>query len=204
MTEPRSAYQLAAQRDLQYLRQAQAGDRMAFGRIVLAWQDRIYNALRKITGNDEDAADLTQETFTRALGKLSSFRGESAVYTWLFRIAMNMAMTKLREKRRHHTVSEGQLAGEDSAGVLDCRPDKSADPPGAAMERQERNRLVMEALQRLDEEQRAMLVMRDIEQMDYQQIADLLRLPLGTMKSRLFRARMALRDELRGVWEAVA
>ena len=209
MTDEPSQTPPATQSDAETLRKAQAGDRSAFALIVTTWQDRIYNAMRKITGNADDAADLTQETFTRALGNLGSFRGDSSVYTWLFRIAVNLSMTRARQVKRRRTFLAGGLFGgaaaddDSQSSFFDRREDPKADPPPAAVESKERRRMVLQALQRLDEQQRSLLVMRDIEGMDYQQIADLLALPLGTMKSRLFRARMALRDELKGYLDLV-
>jgi RNA polymerase sigma-70 factor (ECF subfamily) len=194
----------AAPPDAECIRRALAGDRSAFAAVAISWQDRIYNALRKMTGNEQDAADLTQETFLRALDNLASFRGEASAYTWLFRIATNLATSRFRQIRRRRTVQAGQLQSADpddsATGVLDARPAED-DPPEMRVETKERNRMVMEALQRLADDQRQLLVLRDIEGMDYQQIANVLQVPLGTIKSRLFRARLALREELKGYLE---
>lgn len=188
------------------MRRAAAGDREAFAQIAAAWQDRLYNALRKMTGNDDDAADLTQETFVKALDHLASFRNESSAYTWLFRIAMNLATSQFRQARRRRTVQAGQLAGRDDddkgANVLDDRP-SSFDTPDCVAQKHERDAQVSAALARLPDDQRSLLVLRDIEGMDYQQIADVLAVPLGTLKSRLFRARLALRNELRSYFDGL-
>jgi RNA polymerase sigma-70 factor (ECF subfamily) len=193
--------------DAEAIRRAVDGDRAAFGEVALAWQDRIYNALRKVTGNEHDAADLTQETFAKAIGHLSSFRGESSAYTWLFRIAMNLAMTRGRQIKRRRTVTAGQMdhkAGrEDQAqdGVFERRA-AGGDMPQDAVQKKERDEQVMAALGRLPEEQRSLLVLRDVEGMEYQQMAEVLSVPLGTLKSRLFRARVALREQLKDYFEA--
>jgi RNA polymerase sigma-70 factor (ECF subfamily) len=186
---------------------ATSGDRQAFAQLALASQDRIYNALRKMTGNEQDAADLTQETFLKALQNVASFRGESSAYTWLFRIALNLATSRLRQIRARRTVAVTQLTprkidGEalPPRGILDDRPNASPRPEEVA-QNHERDRQVSDALGRLPEEQRNLLVLRDVEGMEYQQIAELLSVPLGTLKSRLFRARLALRDELKGYFE---
>ena len=128
----------------------------------------------------------------------------------LFRIGTNLAISRLRKVQRHRTFSlDGGLSSrhggsggsndhEDQASALMARMSSDADSrPPDQVERRERNQKVLEALGRLDAEYRAVLVMRDIEGFDYQQMADVLGLPLGTQKSRLFRARLALRDELR-------
>jgi RNA polymerase sigma-70 factor (ECF subfamily) len=188
-------------RESELLRKAQLGDRAAFGQIVILFQDRIYNAILRIVADREEARELTQETFTRALVKIDSFRGEAGPYTWLFRIAVNLAISELRKNQRHRTLSLDQptsRGGEDQASALVDRvaESKNLDPAGIA-ENRERDQQVLAALSRLDAEYRAVLVMRDIEGFDYQQMAQVLDLPLGTLKSRLFRARLALRDELK-------
>jgi RNA polymerase sigma-70 factor (ECF subfamily) len=196
----------SASREAELFRKAQAGDRAAFGQIVVLFQDRLYNAILRMVGDTDEARELTQETFTRALVKIDSFRGEAGPYTWLFRIAVNLAISQLRKVSRHRTFSLNSAAGgngkaahnDDQAAALVDRisEPRSTDPSEAALEK-ERGQHVIAALGRLDAEYRAVLVMRDIEGFDYQQMADVLNLPLGTLKSRLFRARLALRDELR-------
>jgi RNA polymerase sigma-70 factor (ECF subfamily) len=202
----------ARQREAELFRRAQSGDRGAFGQIVLLFQDRIHNAILRLVGDSDEARELTQETFTRALMKIDSFRGEAGPYTWLFRIAVNLTISQLRKVQRHRTFSldapagggrdNGQARGVDghekSSSLIERIAEHRVESPEAAAERRERGRQVLEALGRLDAEYRAVLVMRDIEGFDYQQMANVLNLPLGTLKSRLFRARLALRDELRG------
>ena len=196
-----SAQASAARRDADCIRRALSGDRSAFAAVAMSWQDRIYNALRKLTGNEQDAADLTQETFLRALDNLASFRGDSSAYTWLFRIAMNLAVSRARQVQRRRTMQAGQFRSnkndESGGDILDGRASPS-EGPADRVENKERDRLVMEALQRVPEDQRKLLILRDVEGMDYQQIADVLEVPLGTLKSRLFRARAALREQLKG------
>jgi RNA polymerase sigma-70 factor, ECF subfamily len=187
------------------LTKARAGDRTAYGQIVVLYQDRLFNALLRMVGDPEEARELAQETFTRGLEKIDSFRGESSPYTWLFRIGMNLAISNLRRWQRQRTYSldgvwhddNGVPHGDHQASALVGRFAASGDSPPQAAERKERNQMVLDALGRLDSEYRAVLIMRDVEGFDYQQMADVLELPLGTLKSRLFRARLALRDELK-------
>jgi RNA polymerase sigma-70 factor (ECF subfamily) len=190
--------------DVALLQKAQKGDRGAYGQIVLLYQDRLYNAVLRLVGDREEARELTQEAFTRGLMKLDTFRGDASPYTWLFRIAVNLAISQLRKVQRNRVFSldrpspNGQGRDDDQAAGLTDRVarDKGESPP-QKVERRERDEAVLAALGRLDAEYRAVLVMRDIDGFDYQQMADILGLPLGTLKSRLFRARLALRDELR-------
>lgn len=201
--------QAAVNTEADLLRRAQFGDRAAFGQIVVRFQDRLYNAILRMVGDVEEARDLTQETFTRALVKIDSFRGDAGPYTWLFRIAVNLSISQLRKVSRHRTFSinasvssngHGFGAGdENQASALADRLAEKRDPsPPEQAEQRECAQQVLDALGRLDAEYRAILVMRDVEGFDYQQMAEVLGLPLGTLKSRLFRARLALRDELKG------
>jgi len=193
--------------DVALLQKAQGGDRGAYGQVVLLYQDRLYNAVLRLVGDREEARELTQEAFMRGLMKIDSFRGDASPYTWLFRIAINLAISHLRKVNRFRVFSldrpssgkNGRYADDDQASslidrVARERPDSA---PPERLEGRERDQAVLAALGRLDAEYRAVLVMRDVEGFDYQQMADILGLPLGTLKSRLFRARMALRDELK-------
>ena len=190
--------------ELDLIKKAQLGDRGAYGRLVLLYQDRLYNAIVRLVGDHEEARDLAQEAFTRGLDKIDSFRGEASPYTWLFRIATNLSISRLRKVQRRRTFSldrpgseSADHNGQDQASALSGRIAAVGPTPSEALDRRERDEAVLTALGRLDAEYRAVLVMRDIEGFDYQQMADVLGLPLGTLKSRLFRARLALRDELK-------
>ena len=190
-------------------RKAQGGDRGAYGQIAVRYQHRLYNAIVRMIGDREEARELTQETLVRGLSKIESFRGESQPYTWLFRIAVNLSISRLRKVQRRRTFSlnapgrnngrPGRGGDDDqAAGLVERVRSHEQAAPDEQAEHRERGEQVVAALGRLDPEYRAVLVMRDIEGFDYQQMADVLGLPLGTLKSRLFRARLALRDELKG------
>jgi RNA polymerase sigma-70 factor (ECF subfamily) len=205
----------AAQADAQsakaasLLNKARNGDRGAFGQLVVLYQDRLFNAIVRLVGDRDEAAELTQETFTKSLAALADFRGESAAYTWLFRIAFNLSISRLRKVQRHRTFSldrpgpsnpsgNGKRSRhQDQASGLMDRVRQSSPGPSVVLEQREQAEQVVAALGRVEPEYRAVLIMRDVEGFDYQQMADVLGLPLGTLKSRLFRARIALRDELK-------
>ena len=196
--------------DEELFRKAQAGDRGAYGQIATRYQHRLYNAIVRMVGDREEARELTQETLVRGLAKIEGFRGESQPYTWLFRIAVNLSISRLRKVQRRRTFSlnapgrsngrtgNGGSDDDQAAGLVERVRSHEQATPGELAEHRERGEQVVAALGRLDAEYRAVLVMRDIEGFDYQQMADVLGLPLGTLKSRLFRARLALRDELKG------
>lgn len=189
--------------DAELMCAARAGDRAAFGQLVRRHQDRLFNAVLRMIGDFDEARELTQEAFTRALTKLDSFRGDAQPFTWLFRIAVNLTISRLRKDARRRTFSLDAVTGDNgrqsdqASGLLDRVSREKTQTPEEIVEARERAAQVVAALGRLDGEYRAILVMRDIEGFDYQQMAAILELPLGTLKSRLFRARLALRDELR-------
>jgi RNA polymerase sigma-70 factor, ECF subfamily len=204
---PSQPINLSAAREMDLLRKAQRGDRAAYGQMVLAFQDRLFNAVLRMVGNRDEARELTQEAFTKGLENIGGFRGDAGPYTWLFRIAMNLAISKLRKEKHRRTFSldrpslggNGRITHDDQASSLVNRMTRAdIETPDASAQRRELQEQVLAALGRVDAEYRAILVMRDIEGFDYQQMADVLDLPLGTLKSRLFRARLSLREELKG------
>jgi RNA polymerase sigma-70 factor, ECF subfamily len=164
-----------------------AGDNAAYGRLVGLYQDRLYNSLLRVVGDDAD--DIVQDAFVQAYLKLSSFRGNSAFYTWLYRIAFNLAMSHSRRDRK--TASLDGLKDGWGSEPADKHP-----APDAGMERQEDVDLVHNALAELTTEYRTILVLREIDGCRYDEIAEILDLPVGTVRSRLFRARLALRDQM--------
>ncbi len=167
----------------------------AFRTLVLRYQDRLYNAVYRMVGTEEDARDVTQETFLKAYENLERFRGAAGFYTWIFRIALNQVLSERRRRTRLRLVrSEADLG----APVASSQAGKLIDPPGAAMEKAETERAVGEALNSLDADHRVAVVLRDVEGLDYQAISEILDVPPGTVKSRIHRGRMMLREKLQG------
>jgi RNA polymerase sigma-70 factor (ECF subfamily) len=165
------------------------GDPAAFGELVLRHQDRAFNLAFRLTGSREDAADAVQEAFLKAYRGIQSFRRQSSFYTWLFRIVVN----EVRSRRRSGAARRPSfsLDAADGPGLRADGPDPSEQASLA-----ERRQIVEEALQSLEFDQRAIVALRDIEGRDYAEIAEVLGCPQGTVKSRLHRARMALKDAL--------
>ena len=166
------------------------GNTSAFDDLVLEYQNRVYHITLKMTGNEEDAFDLSQETFLKAYRSLKSFRGESAFGTWLYRLASNLCIDFLRKQKRR---GGGQAVSLDEE--TEWRPRELPDlryEPQEALERKELRERVRAGLARLPEEQRLILVLRDVEGLSYQEIGDVLQLELGTVKSRIYRARARL------------
>ncbi|HTQ39584.1 MAG TPA: sigma-70 family RNA polymerase sigma factor [Pirellulales bacterium] len=178
--------------DLQLIDETLQGNSSAFGRLVTRYQDRLYNTLVHVTGSAEDGRDVCQDAFVQAFIKLRSFQRSSAFYTWLYRIALNMAASRRRRKKPTLSVYEHREAtGYEPIGRV--------DPPSEPLEQQERAARVQEALATLDDDFRTVLVLREIDGHSYEAIAQMLDLPLGTVRSRLHRARMELRELLKGV-----
>lgn len=166
-----------------------AGDTAAFGRLVGTYQDRLYNSLLRVLGSAEDAADIAQDAFVQAYTKLDTFRGSSAFYTWLYRIAFNLAMSHARRERKTASLDGMKsLIGEEP---MDGQPTAEA-----GVLEQERAELVHAALAELSLDYRQILVLREIDGCRYDEIAEILDLPVGTVRSRLFRARMHMKDLL--------
>lgn len=173
--------------------QVLSGDSAAFGEIVERHEDRLYNTIYRLVGSADDARDLLQDTFVKAYEKLDDFRGGSSLYTWLFRIAVN---TSLSHRRRRKWVQMGAPAGDDDPNPGNAVADTAADDPADPLIAAETETLVQEAINSLDDEHRTVVVLRDIQHCDYHEIADILEVPPGTVKSRLHRARMMLRERL--------
>ena len=170
---------------------AQAGDRQAFDELVLRYQGIAYNVAYRILGCAEAAADATQEAFLSAYCAVDRFRGDR-IKPWLLRIVTNVCYDQLRTRRRRSEISldaETDLEwGEWSVAPLES--------PRAFAERQELGRSIQHALNTLPLEQRAVIVLADIQDMSYREVSETLRIPLGTVRSRLNRARKKMRQTL--------
>jgi len=168
------------------------GDTAAFSILVRRHQDRLYNTVYRLLDNAEDAQDVVQEAFLHAYQSLDSFKGDSLFFTWLYRIAVNTAIS-LKRKRRVILSIDGARNGE--AGVDPLDPSDAAQPEHA-LEQAEQERRVRRALGRLSPEHRAVLIMKDMEGQKYETMAEVLQVPIGTIRSRLHRARLELRELL--------
>lgn len=178
------------------LERCRGGDLPAFGLLVTRYQDRIHNAVLRLCGNPHDAEELSQETFVKALENLDGFRQASGFYTWLFRIAVNLAISRQRRAGRIRFHSLDAPTGGD-ASLAELIPDRRQEGPSDLADKADLNARVLTALNELDADFRVVVVLRDVEGMDYQQIAQVLDLPLGTVKSRLFRGRNLLQEALK-------
>ena len=177
--------------DNQLIDEAVAGSVEAFEVLVKRYQTRLVHSLEHALGSRDDALDAAQQAFVAAWRKLDSFRKDAQFYSWLYRIAMNAAISK-RRKARVATTSLDKLSeasGNTAADSEDTAPDRR-------MESEENVRLVQEALQQIAEEFRQPLIMKEMDGFSYEEIASVLDIPVGTVRSRIFRARMELTARL--------
>ena len=178
--------------DLRLIRQCLNGQPQAFGGLVQRYQDRLYNTVYRLVDNQEDAFDVVQETFINAYTSLANFKGDSQFFTWLYRIAINTAISHKRKQRGTLSID----AGRNGEAGMEPHDGSETSRPGHAMERAEEEKRIQKALSQLSPEHRVVLVLKDMDEMKYEQIAETLGVPIGTVRSRLHRARQELRDIL--------
>ena len=196
---------LSPERERQLVERAQAGDRGALGDLLTAYQRRVYHICLRMVCHADDAAELTQETLLRAVRHVETFRRGSKFSTWLLRIAMNLCISHLRKGRVRSGVSlevaarQGWAQSDRTAALKDAIASEREPSPAMSVETDEQVRLLHAAIESLEPTLRGVLLLRDLQGMDYQQLADAMSIPVGTVKSRLFRARLALRKALSGL-----
>jgi RNA polymerase sigma-70 factor, ECF subfamily len=171
------------------IQSALAGQSSAFETLVLRYQDRLYTAMISIVGSADEAEDVVQESFIQAYLKLDTFQRNSRFFTWLYRIAFNYALARRRRNRGHVSL-------EESREKTGAEPSFDGDSPDTRISRGEDIQLVHQALAVLSEDHRSILVLREMEDMAYEEIADVLHISIGTVRSRLNRARAALKQQL--------
>jgi RNA polymerase sigma-70 factor (ECF subfamily) len=161
--------------------------------LVRRYQDRLYNMIYRLVGNPEDARDVVQEAFLHAYQSLDRFKGDAQFFTWLYRIAFNASVSQKRKSRRMLSINRSR---EEANPAMEPEDDSPASRPGHGLEQAEEERRVQAALNQLAAEHRAVLILKDMEDLKYEAIATILQIPLGTVRSRLHRARMELRQLL--------
>ena len=185
------------------IEQYRNGDSAAIEQLVLKYQNRIYNVILKICADPDDAAELTQETFVKVIENLDKFEGRSGFYTWAFRIAVNLTLNYCQRNSKLAFRSLDAEQQQDDSQVKqvlkDFLSDDSSPDPAAEVQSKELYRIAARTLMGLDETHRAVIVLRDIEGMSYARIAEVLDIELGTVRSRLSRARSKMRDILEAI-----
>lgn len=195
------------QEDMALVAAVRAGDARAWRELLARYQTRLFNVCLRMVRNRDLAEDMTQESMVKIIQGLGSYDGRSKLSTWMIRVTMNVCLSKLRSEkvRRHHSLEglaerAARSAGRDSSGgigadALGFSQDREPSTASRVQDAEEQAR-VLDALDLLDPDQKAILVLRDLRGLDYDQIADVLGIALGTVKSRISRARSALLERL--------
>lgn len=195
--------------DTLLIEQVRDGDRAALGQLLEMHQNRLFSIALRMVSNRDDAAEVTQDAMLKIVQHIDTFRSEAQITTWMTRIVMNQAITRLRRRklRDHASLDTTRATHPDSDQASSLRKvleDHRELGPEQRVQDSEMVNQLLSAIDRLDTDFRAVLVLRDLEEMDYQQIADTLEIKVGTVKSRLFRARLALRQEMQKIAPATA
>lgn len=176
------------------IRKLRERDEKAFREIVETYGDRVYNVTYRMLGNREEAEDVSQEVFITIFKSIDSFRGDSKFSTWLYRIAVNHCKNRIKYLSRRHDRDQSEydeeVMGDEAAGAATPNP---APRPDKQLEGVELEQIMQRCIAQLEEEHRVVIVLRDVEDLSYEEICAITNLPTGTVKSRLHRARLALK-----------
>jgi RNA polymerase sigma-70 factor (ECF subfamily) len=178
------------QSDLELVRRAQRGERGAFDLLVLRYQHKVVKLVARLLRDRTEAEDVAQEAFVKAYRALGSFRGDSAFYTWLYRIAVNTARNTLASRQRRPVEYEAGLS-ESEQSAVESRM-RHHDTPEADLLSDEIHQTVNKVIGELPEDLRTAIILREVEGMSYEEIAEAMECPVGTVRSRIFRAREAI------------
>ena len=188
--------------DLILVERAVAGDQKAFELLVIKYQRRIQRLIGRMVRDVDLVEDIAQETFIRAYRALAQFRGDAQFYTWLYRIAVNTAKKALMDMKRDPTVSENSFksADDDETSMLENEL-TSSETPDAVLASKEIAEMVNTAMEALPEELRKAITLREIEGLSYEEISEAMNCPIGTVRSRIFRAREAISQRIKPLLE---
>ena len=188
--------------DAWLVERAVAGDQKAFELLVIKYQRRIQRLIGRMVRDVDLVEDIAQETFIRAYRALAQFRGEAQFYTWLYRIAVNTAKKFLMDLKRNPTVSENSFKSDDDDETSPIENElTSPDTPDAVLASKEIVQIINAALEALPEELRQAITLREIEGLSYEEIAQAMKCPIGTVRSRIFRAREAISQKVKPLLE---
>lgn len=182
--------------DFLIVQRVQAGDKKAYNLLVSKYQRRVARLLTRMVKNQEDIDDVVQDTFIKAYRAIGNFRGESAFYTWIYRIAINTAKNHLvTQNRRPTTLNDSN--DEDSETFEDNSALSNIDTPESLMQTKQIGEAVNDAMAALPDDLREAIIMREIDGLSYEEIASAMDCPIGTVRSRIFRAREAISQKIK-------
>jgi RNA polymerase sigma-70 factor (ECF subfamily) len=182
--------------DQQLVERAQKGDKRAFELLVMKYERKLGRLLSRMVRDTAEIDDITQEAFIKAYRALPQFRGDSAFYTWLYRIAVNTAKNYLMAKGKRE-ISKSDLIDEDGEVMEDLLMPHDIATPDAELQTKQIAKAVNETVEELPEELRTAITLREIEGLSYEEIAQMMDCPIGTVRSRIFRAREAIAEKIR-------
>ena len=180
--------------DQDLVRRVQQGDKSAFDLLVIKYQHKIVHLVNRYVKDPSEAQDVAQDTFIKAYKALGEFRGESAFYTWLYRIAINTAKNYLLSRSRRHSDYEVDM--QDAEQIENAPQLKDIETPENQLMNEQIIQVIKSAIEKLPEEMRIAIMLREFEGMSYEEIAEAMDCPIGTVRSRIFRAREAIDEQL--------
>lgn len=199
---PTSPAEKAADSDAMLVERTVAGDQKAFELLVIKYQRRIQRLIGRMVRDVDLVEDIAQETFIRAYRALAQFRGEAQFYTWLYRIAINTAKKALMDLKRNPTVSENAYKSDDDDETSRVENElTTSETPEAVLASKEIAEIINAAMQALPEELREAITLREIEGLSYEEISEAMNCPIGTVRSRIFRAREAISAKVKPLLE---
>jgi RNA polymerase sigma-70 factor (ECF subfamily) len=178
------------------VKKSQSGDIESFELLISSYDKRAYNIAYRVMGNEEDAKDMAQEALLKVFKSLKDFKGQSAFSTWLYRIVTNVCLDELRRRKNEKYVSMDSTIHTEN-GELHREMCSDKETPESVYERVEQRELIKNAINELNEDYRSAIVLRDIQGFSYEEISNILDCSLGTVKSRINRGRIMLRDKLK-------
>ena len=199
---PPSPTEKAADSDAMLVERTVAGDQKAFELLVIKYQRRIQRLIGRMVRDVDLVEDIAQETFIRAYRALAQFRGDAQFYTWLYRIAINTAKKALMDLKRNPTVSENAYKSDDDDETSRVENElTTSETPEAVLASKEIAEIINAAMQDLPEELREAITLREIEGLSYEEISEAMNCPIGTVRSRIFRAREAISAKVKPLLE---
>jgi len=191
---------LAPEDDFILIQSFLEGDRIAFERLILRHKDRVYNLCFRFIGDNQDADDLAQEVFIKVFKSLKKFRFQSSFSTWLYRITINTCKNRIKSRDfRYRKMNVRGNRKEDSKDCAVFEIIESKESPTISLEKKEKTRLIQDAINLLPIKQREIIILKDIDGLSYDEVSKITGCKLGTLKSRLSRARLELKKKLRGI-----
>ncbi len=184
------------EKDAELIAMTLAGDEAAFSRLVARYRNAVYTIIYNMTGNHRESDDIAQEVFLKAFFSLRSFKGMAAFSTWLYRIAVNQSLNAAKKKKRPvFSLDEPFSDEDDSSSLADILPD-TGDPPDRQAERDAEQEHIRGLILALPENYRMAITLREIQGMSYEEVAEVMNIPVNTVRTWLFRARLSLKEKM--------